>query len=234
VGFTFVQSALHATTANNGSIAKAMTGIGAGNVLAAYVKYEGDDINITVSDGTSTFAEGTQGNHSNNDLGGQWFYLLSANSGNKTITATFDANRPFKSIIIFEFSHTDTASFDAEAGSSGTSGGAGVISSGDLTTAGAAVMLGGYSEYSSLVTDTERCDDVAADGVVRTSSVANFTVAWYKIFSGAITGDADCNLPGASAWLLRAIAFKDVAPSVDKVARPIPRRHYVFDARQLY
>src|SRR5262245_5674829 len=182
--WSHVQSVFDAATGSATTSSKSVTGIGSGNVLAVLVKHEGAVADIEVSDGTSTFSAGTKTNHANGDLSLQWHYLLSANSGDKTITATFKVSgsavsRPFRSIIVMELTHAETAAMSAQAGSSGTSVGSGVISSGDLTTSlNNSVVLGGYGEYSNQVTDTERINDTTADAVVRTSSVANFTVAW--------------------------------------------------------
>jgi hypothetical protein len=215
MAFTHVQNNGAVQDASGASISVALTGIGAGNLLVVWLKYEGISTSRTISDGTSTFTNGTETTHSNNDVHGMFSYLLSANSGNKTITCTFGASRAWSRIQIWEFSNSgQTLAFDAENGSSGTGT---VPNSGNISTANAdEVVLGGYGEYSTRTCIAPFINGVAADSF-RTD---NITMSCYKIETATFTNGAHTYptaFSGSCDWIFSIIAFKvagTAAPSL--------------------
>jgi hypothetical protein len=208
--FTYVQVAQGSVAAPTATtIATPAITVTAGSLLAAWVKHEGAVTTISVSDGTSTFTAATKTSHANGDTHGQWHYLLVSNGGSKTITATLGAGRDFRSIIVFEYTYSGTASLDGEAGTSGTS--TGVISSGNLTTTATdGVAFGGYAEYSTEVVHAARVNAVAADALVLITGGDNFSAAWRKTFTSGFTGAVDITIDSSQAWIVRGIAFKAV------------------------
>lgn len=196
--------------AGSTTVASPSITVTAGNLVVAWVKWETATTVSSVSDGTTTFSAGTLKAHANTDLNGQFFYLLSGNSGAKTITVTFSASTPFRRIIVSEFSHTVSAVFDTQnTGSGAGATGPVVIASGSVTTAAQGLVLGGYSEYGAAVMNTPRVATNAATGKPNSTS-SGLPWMWYYITSGIVLGAADCNMSTGSneSWIVNAIAFK--------------------------
>lgn len=226
MGFTFVQSALAGDSSGSSvaSIGVSLTGVGAGNLITNFVKHEGSTTTITDSDGTTTLSTGTYRSNPGGDSHGQWQYLLSANSGNKTYTSTFGASRPYPSTIVFEHSHTDAAVLEAQNTANGTST---APNSGNFTVAGAGVAFGGYVENSTNTTSSELINGAAADGAVRMFPAAsNYSSAWWRVHSSGFTGAASATLGASVAWACLGIAFReDTGPQnkgaiLKKIHRP--------------
>src|SRR5688572_22541321 len=106
MALAFVQQNTVTDDANDTGAQVALTGVGAGNLIVLWVKWEGAaGATITASDGTSNFTVRPTNDHNgNNDLHGAFAYLLVANSGDKTFTVTWSAARPFKAVHVKEFS----------------------------------------------------------------------------------------------------------------------------------
>lgn len=211
--YAFVQT-VSTLNGDSGSttVASPSITVTAGNLIVAWVKWETATTISGVSDGTTAFTAGTLKAHANADLNGQFFYLLSGNSGAKTITVTFSASTPFRRIIVCEFSHTSAAAFDTQNTGSGSIAAAPVvIASGSITTnAAAGLALGGYSEYSGNTMNTPRVATNAAVGKPNSTSVG-LPWTWYFITSGSVSGASDCNMSNGNtndAWVVNAIAFK--------------------------
>jgi hypothetical protein len=206
---TFVQDGYNdnSTGSSVASIAVALTGVTAGNLIAVWVKHEGTSTSITVSDGTTTLTAATYKANGSANSFGQWHYLLSANSGNKTYTATFGASRSFPTIIVFEYSITGSWAFQAQNTATGTSTSP---NSGNFTTTGTdGVAFGGYAENSTNFTSSEQINGVAADGSKRTAAAGDprcYTTAWRKTFTSGYTGAASATLASAE-WVCCGIAF---------------------------
>lgn len=223
MSFAFVQSAMAGDGSGSSvaSIAVSLTGVGAGNLIANFVKHEGGTTTITDSDGTTTLSTGTYRSNPGGDSHGQWQYLLSANSGNKTYTSTFGASRPYPSTIVFEHSHTDAAVLEAQNTANGTST---APNSGNFTVAGAGVAFGGYVENSANTTSSELINGAAADGALRSPS-GNFTSAWRRVHASGFTGAASATLDASVAWACLGIAFKEEAVAAGHpAARRFARR----------
>jgi len=187
----------------------AITGVGAGHAILAWVKHEGAPTTITVSDGTTSFSPGTKTNHSNGDFSGQWFYLPSSvASGTVTYTASFSVAKPFCSIIVWEYSYTGTASLDTEA--TNQSNGSTAVTSTNLTTSATnTVVLGGYGEYSPELLSAALVNGSAANTLMQLAS-SSVSGAWARIMSGTFTGAATATLSGGGTddWICNAIALK--------------------------
>lgn len=202
----FVQSAVSEL-----SNTVALTGVGAGNLIVLWVKWEGPTSgSMTVSDGTSSLSIGTLVEHSNGDLQGQFAYLLSANSGDRTYTVTFPTGAVYKRIRIAEYSYNGTISFDAQNTGSGT----GVTpTSGNITTTGTdEIVLGGYAEYSNTTPSSPLINGVAATFITGGVNAK----MWYRLVNATFTGNASVTIDKSSAWLANVIAFKVASASASQ------------------
>jgi YVTN family beta-propeller protein len=217
LAFAHSGSALSDTNAT--TLSAQMTGVKAGSLIVAFVKWEGSPAStVTLSDGTSTFTADTINTAANNDLNGRFYYLLSSSaSGTVTYTATWSVARPYRKLMLFEYSYTGgTVAFDASNRATATSG---TLSSGNITTTGTdEVVFGGYGEYDAAITTTERVNGVAADQVVR----ASYGSMWSKTFTSTFTGAATAS-GNSSTWVGNAIAFKHVTapntpPTITNIA----------------
>jgi hypothetical protein len=170
----------------------------------AFVKWEGTaSSTVTLSDGTSPFTSDGVNSAANNDLHGRFFYLpASTASGTVTYTATWSAARPYRRILIYEYSYSGgSVSFDGSNRATATSGS---LTSGNITTTGSdEVVFGAYGEYSSSTTTGERIGGVLADQAVR----SGFASMWSKRFTAPFTGAATAT-GNSSTWIGNVIAFK--------------------------
>lgn len=224
--FAFVQKASAAGDASATSLNVSLTGVAANNLVAVWAKWEGADTTCSVSDATDTFTGATKRNHANGDLNGQWFYLLSSSSGNKTYTMTLGASRPFRKIHVWEFSYTGTASFDVE--STNESASSTAITSGNITTTGTdEAVIGAYGEYSATAVSSHQINGVNADNTQQ-QSVYSWT--WNRIVTATFTGAATASLPTARAWICNVISFKAAAAG-GGTAVPVFRHHYMVQKR---
>jgi hypothetical protein len=193
---------------NATTLSVTLTGVAPGSLVVAYVKWEDTAAStVTLSDGTSAFTPDTRVSAANGDLHGQFFYLLSSTaSGTVTYTATWSAARPYRKLMIYEFSYNGgTVAFDSSNRATGTSG---TLSSGNITTTGAdEIVLGAYGEYSTNNTTTERINGVAADQVLR----ASYASMWSKSFTAPFTGAATAS-GNSHPWVGSVIAFKRTPP----------------------
>ncbi len=188
------------------SLGVALTGVGAGNLIALWCKHEGAATTYSVSDGTTTLTNGTIVNHSNNDLHGLWAYLLVGNSGNKTYTVTFGASRPYVRVHVWEFSYTGTLSLDTQ--NTGSGNGA-APASGAITTAGTdEVVFGSYGEYNAGVVTSPLINGAAATGSRINSPLGSLAASWYRLPGATFAGGtASCSITIGDDWLCNVIAF---------------------------
>jgi hypothetical protein len=167
---------------------------------------------VTLSDGTKTFTADTLNSAANGGLHGRFFYLpASSAAGTVTYTATWSAARPYRALLIYEYSYSGgTLSLDASNRATGTTG---TLNSGPITTTGTeTVAFGAYGEYSTTTTTNERIGGVLADQVVR----AGFSSMWSKQFGAPVTGAATAS-GNSATWIGSVIAFKravSTAPGV--------------------
>ena len=214
---THVQGA-GSETPSGSSGAVTLNGITAGNLIVVFVRWESGDATPSVSDGTTTFTAGTKKFQS--PLYGQYFYLLSANSGNKTITATMGATRDWIHVFAVEFHATGAWAFDTSAidGGSGTT-----INSGNINTTGTEeVVFGMYGTGGVGTTSSEQINGVAATEDATYSPTGNSSV-WYRILSATFSGGAASATVASQNWVCAVVAFK-VPPAV---TIPVLMHHYL-------
>jgi hypothetical protein len=113
-------------TSSGGNIATAAASFTSGNTLIAFVTHEGSATTVSVSDPTNgAWTPLTYRSHSNGDMHGRIFYMKNITGGSYAVTATYSANRVYRSIDVFEVSGLDltTPVVDEEWGqaASGTS-----------------------------------------------------------------------------------------------------------------
>lgn len=214
--FTIVQTEGEREDTSDTTISCVVEGVTAGSLIAVYVTYEGTATTVTVSDGSAYTARTHHtATAAGSDLHGQWHYILSSGSGDRTITATLAAARGFKAIMAVVATYVGTASYDTEPTGGGTSGNSTAINSGTMTTTGAVeLVLGGYGPYSANTVATPLINAVAAD-VGRASDddttspfTAGQSVIWARVVSGTFTGAATATLGGSDVWMCGGIAFK--------------------------
>lgn len=185
--------------------------VGAGSLIAVFLKYEGATTTTSVSDGTNTLTAKTEKAHTNNDVRGRWFFLESAGGSGSTVTftCTFGAARSWWGLHVFEFSYSGTASFDVEPAGGGGQGTSTAPNSGSMTTTGTdEVVLGGYCNYSSSTISSPSVGGSAASGL-QTDTIGDST--WYRILSATMTGAASATISPSGAWVCCAIALKVAA-----------------------
>jgi hypothetical protein len=175
----------------------------AGNLIAAFVKFEGVSSTVTISG----FTPATKQANPAPDSWGQWFYKLSATGGALDVTANFSPATNFPSIFVYEINASGVWTLDTEATANGSST---APDSGAMTVAGPeGVAFGGYAEISGLAVSAALINGAAAD---RTDTVApNATVAWAKVHAAGFTGSASCTISSSESWACCGIAFKAAA-----------------------
>lgn len=214
MALAFVQSNTAWDAASSATLTVALTGVGAGNLIVLWTKFEEAATTVSVSDATSTLTNGTMVNHANGDLHGSWAYLLVGNSGNRTYTCTWGAARTHRRLHVWEFSYTGTASLDVQATGSGASA---TPTSGTVTTTGTdAVALGGYGEYSANTPSLPLINGVAAAGSQLDSPAGALTSSWYTILTATFVGGAaSLTLSGSGDWICNVLAIKTDAGGGD-------------------
>lgn len=186
------------------SMSVGLTSITAGNLLVAWHSWEGgDDTVLSVSDGTSNFTHGTKRGHSNNDQYIQPFYLLSANSGNKTITVTLDSGKSARTFHVMEFD-LQGGEIDIEDGQYGTGS---PFSSSAFSTTGSDVIC--IAHVKTWTDGTFSTYDIAG-----TTGVGNITVSdgyeagtWWRNTTVS-NDDANVAFSGGSDYVCGVISFK--------------------------
>ena len=215
---------LRGSNSNEGNISAGTISLNlsttAGDLVAVWVKHEGTPTTITVSDGTSSFTAATKRTHSNNDDNGQWFYLLSTvSTGSKTYTATFGANKTFRSIHVWAFIPTATVAFDTEALSAADASGTAATSAAFSTTGTDEVVLGGYTNYGGGEPSSRAINSVAADGFLQGGN--DLASTWYRILTATFSNGAATATIADSDYILNAIALKAGAGGADYPYRPV-------------
>lgn len=225
MAIAFVQS----NTAEATSIA--LTGVGAGNLIVLWIKWENALGDCTATDGTTSLTMGTSVSDAAG-TSGQFAYLLSANGGNKTYTVTFPVGAGFQRLRIFEYSYTGTVSFDAQNTGSGVSA---APASGNITTTGTdEVVVGGYSEDNTNTVSAQKINAVAADRVIGGATIAQ---EWDRILTATFAGgNAQATLSASQGWVCNIIAFKvAAAAAVDRgihLVEPVGRGMIVPNLRR--
>jgi X-X-X-Leu-X-X-Gly heptad repeat protein len=214
-GFAFVQSNGAFVDATSTTIAVGLTSVTANSLIILWVKWEGAITTITgCSDGTNSLTVGPSNiiTNANNDLHGATFYLLISSSGTKTYTCTLGATRPYRQIVVMEFSG-DAGETRSTDGSNEAQAGSGDLASGTITTAGTDdVVVGTYGNYSGVTTSDEQIGGVAAAG--RQEAGAAPSSMWYRILTATMTtGQATADV--GTVWISQILAIKSVASATN-------------------
>ncbi|MFA5809987.1 MAG: Ig-like domain-containing protein, partial [Thermoleophilia bacterium] len=215
--FTFVQS----NTSEGSSVT--LNNVTAGNLVVVWLKWEGGaNGGASITDGTTPLTMGTDAHLGVSSPSGQFGYLLSANGGTRTYTATVPAGAGFVRMRVAEFSYTGILSFDMQniGAGSGTA-----PASGNITTTGTGeLVLGGYAEYSTPTLSSPLINGQAATFI----SGGSYTKMWYQSFAAAFTGNAAATLSAAGSWVTNVIAFRlatgipDTTPPSVSLSSPAP------------
>lgn len=199
-------------TSAQASLAVSLTNVQQGNLIAVFVKQEAVSTTITVSDGTDSLTAATKKANVGGNSWGQWFYLLNANPGSRTYTASFSPSTDFPSIFAYEiqatvlFPYRCGWKFDTEALNNGNGT---ALSSGNMVVTGTrGIAFGGYVEFFSTTLSSVQINGVAADRVDTLPS--NSTVAWAKTHTAGFTGAATATISSSVDWAACAIAFAEV------------------------
>lgn len=207
MALVFVQNGQGSNDASGSSIAASLTGVGAGNLIPVFVSHFGAPTTITVSDGTTSLTALTKHDHTDANKSGQWFYLLVANGGSKTYTATLGAARAFRRIEVWEYSYSGTISFDQE-NSDESNGGTASITSGNITTTGTdEVVLAGFTDGSAGHSTGEQINGVTFDNELTSGSNVD---VWDRVVTATFTGQAT-GTANSGFWLCVIASFKAVA-----------------------
>jgi hypothetical protein len=201
--WTYVQG-----TGSNDGNSIALTGVGAGNLIVIYVAWANSPdgtTGATVSDGTTGLTMGTLSSLGAADRGGQFGYLLVANSGNKTYTITWPSGINTKTYAIMEFSYTGTASLDAQAAAK-TGNGTALSSNAITTTSTSSLVLGGGYNMDSNTFSSELINGGAADG--RQQDAYTYGEMWYKILASTFSGGVAAVTAANSYYVASMISFK--------------------------
>jgi hypothetical protein len=195
------------------SITVTLPSVAAGSLCALWLKYEGAATTASLSDGLgSSVGQITVTAHANNDLNGQWLYILSSNGSGSTVTftVTLGAAKAFKRLHVWNFSYTGSISLDVtEDGQDATPDGSPVTDP-FSTTGTDEVVLAGYGEYTGDPFSSPTINGVAATG--SRDNGAGTSWSWYRILSATFTnGTAAGTIAGGANWIVQAVGFKAAA-----------------------
>ena len=201
---TFVQSASANGDGSSTTLAVSLTGVGSGNLIVVYAGFFNEaTTSMSVSDGTSTLTGLTQRHAGTNNHDGQWFYLLTANSGNLTYTVTYGAARSFRRIWVGEYSYTGTASFDVE--NFNNSDVTNVLAGGVITTTGTdELVLSSHQCHVGAHISSPQFDSVAAD---RTTQIGSNADVWDRILTATVSNKEASGTAGSAQWLSITASF---------------------------
>lgn len=193
-------------SAGETSVAATLNGVTAGNLIVVFVSWGANDRTPTVSDGTSSLTAGTKVTSSGGGFYNynQVFYLLAANSGNRTYTVTFGGAVAYPSISVEEFSASGAWTFDTQNTGNGNSSS---LLSGNITTATAnEVILSGLSLYGS----TTYSDRLINEAAVTTPALGQTNNELsYRIVNAIVTNGHTqaTSVSGANYWGCNIISF---------------------------
>jgi len=209
---SFVQS-----NAKGGRTAVTLDGVTAGNLIVVgfcEVK-DASPSTLSCSDGTSSLTAVAESDGTY--VRWRFFYLLSANSGNRTYTIS-GGNGSVQSIIVMEFSYTGNLSLEDYSNNYAdytTS-----ITSGNVQPSGSSLVIGGAfsdggGEYSSC-----QINGVTRDGQKSYEDMSTWAPMWYRIVSSGFDGAATCTTASAGWYAASAVSFLEQTVT----AKPLFRR----------
>jgi len=188
-----------------------LTGVTAGDLICIWFKHEGSPTTYSCADSGATddFSVATRTDHTNSDLSGGFFYLLSATvTGTVTYTVTTGAGKSWREIVAVrvgvDSGEVVTLSAQATGQGQGTSLNSDTIS----PPAGDVIVFGGYGNYSAQTTGSDQIDSVASDS----QETATYTTAWWRVITAGFTaGDASATISSSADWICNIIAFESAA-----------------------
>lgn len=202
---------------NQSSIAVALSGVAAGSLIVVSAKWEEGNVTPTCSDGTSTLTARTR--LANSTLYLASFYLLSANSGNKTYTVNFgSAVADWPELIAHEFSFTGTAEFDQGTTGTGTST---AVSTGNITTTGddeLCIALFGQSWDRSISSE-----QIGGAGAT-VYDASDWIKSWYRVATLSNQNATATRSSGTDSWICELLSFKASGAGASVV--PVIMRQY--------
>ena len=201
------------------SVNLSVTGLTAGNLLVAWVKGEGgasNPTNLAISDGTSSFTCRSLNARGTASPWGYFGYLLSANGGNKTITASWTTSQSFCRIRIAEISYAagslpffDTDNVTANNNTAN-------LATGQITTSASVntIVLAGSGEFAALSLSNLLIGGVSRDGTISGSGNDAHCALWWKSFSSQQTNITGSATSAAGDWVASIIAFKEIPQGI--------------------
>ncbi len=190
--------------------------IAAGDLLVAWVKYEGGAATTVAVASVSgspanafTVNAGDTVAHGNNDLHTAFGYVLNASAdASCTLRLTLGAARVYRALQVYQFRPDGGETWTRNAGAiAASSSNSTAPSSGNFSPTGSdLVVVGGYGDYSGSTFSVPLINSVAADGQL--TGEQTLTASWYRILTTGFTnGTASCTLSGSAAWTCGGIAF---------------------------
>ena len=206
MSFTLVDAG---RTGYNGSPATSIAtsapvaGVSVGDVVVALVSSNSNTDTLTsVSDGTSNLTAADTFNF-RIDIGSQFYYFISPNSGSLTYTANWNAGTAGdRGICVYVFHPSATAAFDVSRNDQ-NAGASTAMDSGLITPTGSdeIVFGGGRAENASI--SAPLINGSAATGQINISAAIEL---WYLATAGA-AGNATATCSSGN-WTCGAISFK--------------------------
>ena len=203
----FVQGNVNDGGASASSLGVSLTGVAAGNLIVVFTAWETTTATPTASDGTTSMTAGTINSAGDADRWAMFFYLLSANSGDKTYTITYGATVDWPSVMVMEFNadggtwslvaqRADGAGTPAANFSSGNIDGSAIGTSG--------VAIGGYHTGGSSASSAETVNGASATTNIQRSSLDSM---FYVVNNGDAT-TAAAGTCTSQYWQCNIIAFE--------------------------
>lgn len=219
---SFVQS-----NANGGAATVTLDGVAAGNLIVvgfSEVK-DASPTTLSCSDGTSTLQAVSESNGT--FVRWRFFYLLSANSGNRTYTVS-GANGSVQSTIVMEFSYTGSLSL--EDSSNNYADDTTSVSSNNVQPSGYSLVLGGVYSYGGGDYSSCQINSVAYGGIKSYSDLASWPPMWYRIVTSGFDGAATCTTSTAGYYAASAISFREQTITITRVVDPDMGSGYNYDS----
>jgi len=205
---SFVQSNAH-----GGEVYTTLTGVTAGNLIVvgfSEIK-DASPTTLSCSDGASTLTAVAES--SGTFVRWRFFYLLSANSGNRTYTITGGNGSPgaASSTIVMEFSYTGSLSFEDYSNNSDDEIRSTSVSSGNIQPSGYSLVLGGAYSYGGGTYSSCQINGVSRDGQKSHSDLDSWPPMWYRVVTAGFDGAATCTTASAGWYAASAVSFLEQA-----------------------
>ena len=214
---SFVQS-----NAKGGRTAVTLDGVTAGNLIVVgfcEVK-DASPSTLSCSDGTSSLTAVAESDGTY--VRWRFFYLLSANSGNRTYTISGGGKGP--SLTVMEFSYTGNLSLEDYSNNYAdytTS-----ITSGNVQPSGPSLVIGGAISYAGGEYSSCQINGVAYDGLKSYVDLTDWPPMWYRIVSSGFDGAATCTTASAGYYAASAVSFLEQTVTAKPYLESLPLRFW--------